>query len=54
MPKKTSGWKFETSDGEDGFEFAVKGGSDAVKKLVDIMENIEQDMKARQYKYHKG
>lgn len=48
MAKKTAGWKFESSDGEEGFEFAVKGGTDAVKKLADIMENVERDMKAKQ------
>jgi len=42
-----TGWKFETHDGENGFEFAVEGGSDAVKKLTDIMETVEKDMKER-------
>ena len=48
MSNKTAGWKFESSDSEEGFEFAVKGGSNAVKKLADIMENVERDMKAKQ------
>ena len=47
MDKSTAGWKFETLDGEDDFEFEIEGGSDAVKKLKDIMETVEQDMKAR-------
>ena len=47
MGKSMAGWKFETHDGENGFEFAVEGGSDAVKKLMDIMETIEKDMKER-------
>ena len=42
-----TGWKFETLDGEDGFEFEIEGGSDAVKKLKDIMETVEKDMKER-------
>ena len=47
MDKSTAGWKFETLDGENGFEFDIEGGSDAVKKLMDIMETVEQDMRAR-------
>jgi len=42
-----TGWKFETLDGEDGFEFEIEGGSDIVKKLTDIMETVEKDMKER-------
>jgi len=47
MGRAITGWKFETLDGENGFEFEIEGGSDAVKKLTDIMETVEQDMKAR-------
>ena len=42
-----TGWKFETLDGETGFEFEVKGGSDTVERLKDIMETVEKDMKER-------
>ena len=47
MCKHVAGWKFETLDGEYGFEFEIEGGSDAVKKLKDIMETVEKDMKER-------
>ena len=47
MSKSIAGWKFESLDGKNGFEFEIEGGPDAVKKLTDIMENVEQDMKAR-------
>jgi len=47
MSRSISGWKFETLDGENGFEFEIEGGLDTVKKLTDIMETVEQDMKER-------
>ena len=47
MSKHVAGWKFETLDGENGFEFEIEGGSDAMKKLKDIMETVEKDMKER-------
>jgi len=47
MGKHAAGWKFETLDGETGFEFEVEGGSDTVERLKDIMETVEKDMKER-------
>ena len=43
-----TGWKFETADGDEGFEFAVKGGADAVKDIANIMDDVEQRMKEKQ------
>lgn len=45
MKTKENGWKFETCDGESGFEFNIKGGKKAVEELTSIMNRVENDMK---------
>lgn len=42
---KSTGWKFETCDGESGFELKAKGGSRAIADLERIMNNAEKRMK---------
>ena len=45
MGNKENGWRFETDDGESGFEFNIKGNKQAVDKLTNIMNGIENEMK---------
>jgi len=45
MTAETTGWKFETCDGEDWFEFKAKGGKKAIAELNRIMNQVEEGMK---------
>lgn len=45
MEPKSTGWKFETCDGESGFEFKAEGGKKAIADLNRIMNEVEVDMK---------
>ena len=48
MKTKENGWKFETCDGKDGFEFNIKGNKKAVDELTSIMNRVERDMKEQE------
>ena len=45
MNTKSTGWKFETCDGNAGFRFKASGGKKAIAALNQIMNDTEARMK---------